>query len=104
MAGNDDPIKELLRYLTNERYEGGKYVSPLGDAVKAKLLEMVNEIADEVIGAHPTLRACIKDLVAQTVTKAVEQDKWLQRNVVTAVARSISTNENIFNEVTDNED
>ncbi len=91
-TAENEPLRLLIAYLTTSHYDRGERITPLERTLKLKLETMVQEIANEVIGEAEGLRAQIKANAQQALAKAMQDDAWLRKSVVHAIAKTIGSN------------
>lgn len=85
----EQAAKELAKFLSTSKGYQGK--SPLEDRVHNGITKMADEIADEVISAYPELRTVIYTEVTKVIALAMQEDKYLSKIVVEAVAKKLGT-------------
>jgi hypothetical protein len=83
-----EATRALTAFLTQpDRYRGK---SPVVERVEAGIARLTTEIAAEVIAENPELRAVIRSRVADVVTRALNDDAYLNSTVIKAVSEALT--------------
>ena len=79
--------RDLAAFLTTK--DGYQRLSPIEGRVRGEIGKLAQEIATEVVAAHPSLRAAIVEMTQRVVSAALRDDEYLRGVVTAAVGKAL---------------
>jgi hypothetical protein len=79
--------RDLAAFLVTK--DGYQRLSPIEGRVRSEIAKLAQEISEEVVAAHPSLRAAIAEMTHRVVSAALRDDEYLRGVVTAAVGKAL---------------